>query len=316
MSAGVYRPHPAAADPERRRRARERLAAGEALLLDGATGTELERLGLPTALPLWSAPALIDHPEVVRGVHAAYLAAGVEAVTANTFRTQRHTLAAGGLAERAPELTRTAVALARQAAEDAAAGDAHPALVLGSAPPLADCYRPDRVPDEAFLRAEHAEHARCLDEAGVDAVLVETMNTAGEAEIATGAAVARDLPVLASFVCWDGARLLDGSPLDAAARRALDAGATAVGVNCLPPSNVSACLEVLAACGAPFGVYANLGEPDDASGFRRSEDCSPGDFAEAALRWLAAGAHVLGGCCGTTPDHLAAVRRALSGQER
>jgi S-methylmethionine-dependent homocysteine/selenocysteine methylase len=199
------------------------------------------------------------------------------------------------------------VELAREGAREAPV----PPLVFGSAPPLADCYRPDQVAEDPVLRLEHAEHARCLDVAGVDAVLVETMNTAREAGIATRAAVARGLPALTSFVCWDGARLLDGTPLASAARLALDSGALAVLVNCLPPSNVPPCLAALGRLGVPFGVYANLGEPDDETGFARSEDCSPEAFAALARSWVGAGARLVGGCCGTTPAHLRAVCRAL-----
>jgi hypothetical protein len=97
-----------------------RLRAGAPLVLDGATGTELERRGVATRLPLWSAGALDSDPELVRQIHADYVASGVDAVTANTFRTQRRTLAHAGIAERAEELTRRAVALARSAAGDRA----------------------------------------------------------------------------------------------------------------------------------------------------------------------------------------------------
>jgi homocysteine S-methyltransferase len=83
-------------------------------------------------------------------------------------------------------------------------------------------------------------------------------------------------------------------------------------VNCLPPRNVGACLPALAGRAVPFGVYANLGAPDDASGFRRSDDCTPEVFADQALRWHGAGARILGGCCGTTPEHLRVIARRLS----
>lgn len=262
---------------------------------------------MPTPLPEWSAPAVLERPEVLREIHADYARAGVEVLTANTFRTQTRS-GGGGRPERAALLTRRAVELARQACREAGAR----AFVFGSAPPLADCYRPDLVPDAAALDREHAEHLRNLDAAGVDAVLVETMNTRREAVVATRAATDLALPTLTSFVCWDGARLLSGEPLAEAAAAARDAGASAVLVNCLPPSNVGACLAVLSRVGVPFGAYANLGEPDDASGFSRSEDCTPETFAAHAAAWIGAGAHVVGGCCGTTPDHLRAVRRRLA----
>lgn len=274
------------------------------LLLDGATGTELERRGVATRLPLWSAGALDSHPDLLVAIHADYVASGVDAVTANTFRTQRRTLAAAGQAERAARLTQRAVELARRAADGRAA-------VLGSCPPLEDCYHPERVPDDAALAREHAEHVANLANAGVDAILVETMNTQREALVALRAAAARGVPALASFVCWDGARLLSGEPLGDAAAAAADAGAIAVLANCLPPSNVDRCLDALAAQPLPFGVYPNLGEPEDELGFRRSQELSPEAFGELAAAWRARGARLLGGCCGTTPAHLAAMALRL-----
>jgi S-methylmethionine-dependent homocysteine/selenocysteine methylase len=291
-----------------------RLRADAPLILDGATGTELERRGVATRLPLWSARALDSDPELVRQIHADYVASGVDAITANTFRTQRRTLAHAGIANRAEELTRRAVALARSAAADRASfaqrGEAErrPSVwVFGSSPTLEDCYHPERVPDAASLAHEHAEHARHLAHAGVDAILVETMNTQRESCAALRAARDVGVPALASFVCWDGARLLSGEPLADAVRAAADEAACAVLVNCLPPSNAEACLDTLAAQPLPFGIYPNLGAPEDEFGFRRSEDVSPKRFAELAAGWAARGARVLGGCCGTTPAHLAAL---------
>ena len=281
-----------------------RLRAADPLVLDGATGTELERRGFATHLPLWSAGALDACPELVSHIHADYVASGVDAVTANTFRTQRRTLETAGQGDRAAELTRRAVELARSAAGDRA-------WVFGSSPPLEDCYHPERVPDAAALAREHAEHARFLAAAAVDAILVETMNTGREALAALRAATAVGVPALVSFVCWERDRLLSGERLGDVAAAVADAGAHAVLVNCLPASNVDACLDALAAQSLPFGVYANLGEPEDEFGFRRREDLSPERFAELGAGWRARGASVLGGCCGTTPAHLAALVRRL-----
>jgi homocysteine S-methyltransferase len=294
-----------------------RLREGALLVLDGATGTELERRGVPSALPLWSAPALVNHPDIVRQIHADYADAGAEVITANTFRTQARTLARGGLAERAEDLTLRAADLTRRAVElarEGARAGGGAVFVVGSAPTLEDCYRPDLVPDDTALAREHGEHARHLAEAGADAILVETMNSVREAVAATRAARAQGVAALVSFVCWDGARLLSGEPLDEAARAAHDVGAAAVLVNCLPPSNVLACLPALARTGLPFGAYANLGAPNDDTGFTRSDDCTPEAFAAHAARFAEAGARIVGGCCGTTPDHVRAVARRLRGR--
>ncbi len=277
------------------KRLRERLATGPPLLLDGATGTELERLGIPSELPLWSARGLIDAPETVLEIHRAYAAAGAQALTANTFRTQRRTLDTAGQGHRAAELTARAVNLARDAASP------YGIFVLGSAPPLEDCFHPERVPDDDALAREHVEHARHLVEAGADAILVETMNTIREAVAAVRAARECGAPVFASFVSRERAHLLSGEPLEEAVDAVARFGPLAVGVNCIPPQAVPPCLGVLQRAGLPFLVYANLIGP--------GEERTPAEYARCAADWIRAGARIVGGCCGTRPDHI----RALSG---
>ena len=286
-----------------------RLAGVGPLVLDGATGTELERRGAPTSLPLWSAHALVHSPNLLAAIHADYAAAGADILTANTFRTQRRNLAHGGWSERSAELTSLAVALAREAAHRIASERV--IYVVGSAPPLEDCYSPDLVPDRAALECEHAEHAELLAQAGVDAILVETMNSVREAVAALRAARATGLPALVSFACWDGPRLLSGEPLRDALAAAAPEEPAAVLVNCLPPSNVAACLPVLRESALPFGVYPNLGAPVDKEGLLRSEECEPSAFARHVEEWRAAGTTVLGGCCGTTPAHIDAIAQIL-----
>lgn len=280
-----------------------RLAAGPALVLDGSMGTELERRGVQASLPLWSAHALLEAPEVVRTIHADYAEAGAEILTANTFRTQRRTLARAGMAQRAEELTHLAVRLAREGG-----GDRKDVWIAGSATTLEDCYRPDLVPVAADLEREHGQHARALAAAGVDLILVETMNTLREARAAARAASATGLPYFVSFVCAAGGQLLSGEALEDALDALLRESPTCLCllVNCLPPSAVPDCLPALRAAGIAFGVYANLGEPRESG---RSEDCSPERFAAHANDWCNAGARVIGGCCGTGPDHI----RALAG---
>ena len=297
-------------DRDRRQALLARLAAGPPLLLDGATGTELERRGAPAALPLWSAHALRHRPELVARIHADYVAAGAEIVTANTFRTQARTLGRAGLdAQGARELCAAAISLARGAAD--AAPDGREVWVAGSMPPLEDCYRPDLVPEAAALAREHAEHARHLAEGGADLLLVETMNTIREALAATRAAQSTGLPVWVSFACDGAARLLSGEPLAEALAAAGALAPELVGVNCLPPAAVETSLRILAERGRPFGVYANLGAPGG-GGAKRRHECAPAAFAAHALRWCAAGARAIGGCCGTQPDHIRAIREALA----
>jgi len=286
----------------------ERWHAGVPLLLDGALGTEIERHGGDAGLPLWSARALLDDPRLVARIHRDYATAGAELLVANTFRTQARTLAHAGLTERAAELTALAVRLAREAAQ-AAPG---PCWVAGSAPTLEDCYRPDLVPGDDALCREHTAHAANLGTAGVDVVLVETLNTVREARAAVAAARAARLPVIASFVCDADARLLSGEPLAAALDAAREAGALGVGVNCVPPRVAHAVLPALTRSGLPFLMKANLGAPTDGDGIRRRDELAPEALAREADAWLDAGARAVGGCCGTTPAHVAAIEHVVS----
>ena len=278
------------------------------LLLDGALGTEIERHGVACDLPLWSTHALLEAPQVVLQVHREYAQAGAQVLTACTFRTQRRCLARAGLArprERARALCEQAAALARTAAGEAASR----VWVAGSAPPLEDCYRPDLVPLPADAFREHREHARNLAHAGVDLIAVESMNSVGEARLAAEAASQTGLPFWVSFLCGSDAALLSGERLAGAIAAVRETGPLAVGVNCLPPSSVPACLPVLADCGLPFLVYANLGAPDSQGG--RTHDCSPETYAEHARAWVHAGARAIGGCCGTRPEHVRALARTV-----
>jgi S-methylmethionine-dependent homocysteine/selenocysteine methylase len=287
-----------------------RARRGPPLLLDGALGTELERRGAKAALPLWSARALLDRPELVEEIHREYAGAGAELLTANTFRTQRRTLAREGLAARAAELTRLAVELARRAAR----GAPQRVLVLGSQPPLEDCFRPDLVPGDDALAREHGEHAESLAGAGADAILIETMNAAREAAAAARAASGAGAAFLASFRCGsraNAARLLSGEPLARGIEAVARFGPLCVGVNCVAPAALEPCLEELARSGFAFHVYPNLGQPDPERG-GAGEDLTPEAFALLARGWVEAGAAVVGGCCGTTPAHIRALARALA----
>jgi S-methylmethionine-dependent homocysteine/selenocysteine methylase len=283
-----------------------RLAARELLVLDGALGTELERRGSPSELPLWSARALTLAPELVATIHRDYLEAGADVLTANTFRTQQRTLDSVGA--RAPDLTHTAVEIARRIADSAD----REIFVVGSAPPLEDCFRPDLVPSDRALTREHAAHAEQLAAAGVDGILIETMNCSREALAALRAARTTGLPALVSFVCWTGAQLLSGESLQSALEVVATEGPDAVLVNCLPPSNVSACLAVLRGLSRPFGLYPNLGAPTAAGG--HSEPLDPAELAELAASWRKTGASILGGCCGTTPAHTHAMVQRFRNQ--
>ena len=291
---------------------RRRLREGEPLLLDAAMGTELQRRDADTRLPLWSAGPLLKDPELVWTIHGDEVAAGAEVLTANTFRTHARSLEKAGLAARSGELTARAVGLARQPA----AVPGREIFVAGSLSPLEDCYRPDLAPDDAALEREHAAQARCLAEAGADLILAETHNSIREARAALIAARATGLPVVVSFVTDGAGRLLSGEALADAGRILAGLGPDALGVNCVPAARLAADLAILAAAapGLPLAAYGNLGLPSDDRGWEFTEALEPEAYAAEADRWIAAGARLVGGCCGTTPAHTHALRARIDGR--
>jgi len=277
------------------------LLSAPPLLLDAALGTELSRLGAPTSPPLWSARAVRERPDLVLAVHRENVAAGADILTAGTFRTQPRLLG-----DAARDATGRAVALAREAAAERPG-----ILVAGSVAPVEDCWRPDLVPSEAELARLHALHAEALAEAGADLLLLETFGTAREWLAAARAATATGLPVVACATTREDGTLLSGEPLEDAARTLLDLPSppVALGVNCVPAWRLGASLALLAAAapGVPLAAYGNTGLPIDEASGMFTASIAPLDYAELALSWLALGARVLGGCCGTRAEHVAAI---------
>jgi S-methylmethionine-dependent homocysteine/selenocysteine methylase len=265
-------------------------------LLDGPLGSELLARGVPTPLPGWSAHALQTHPHKVAEIHRAYAAAGSTIHTTNTFRTRPATL---GAAWR--ELAHQAVQIAR---------DAVPAThrIAGSIAPIADCYRPDLSPPDA--RVQHRALARVLADSGVDLLLCETFPHVGESVGAVEECIATGVETWVSFTAGPSADLLTPEALGAGARLAVEAGASTVLVNCVPASLTLAYVDALRDIGVPFGAYANAGQAHEGVGWTAGPP-GPSRYAAFARRWIRAGAVVIGGCCGTGPDHIAALRAEI-----
>jgi S-methylmethionine-dependent homocysteine/selenocysteine methylase len=281
------------------------------LILDGATGTELNRRGVDTGLPLWSANALMNDRDakILQQIHEDYLHAGAEIITTNTFRTHRRALAPSGNADRALELTRRAVDIARAAI--VSVNFDSPKFVAGSISTLEDCYRPDLVPSDDALLAEHSERVDHLIQSGVDLILIETINTIREASIIAKLAVVTGTPVVVSFVCSREGRILSGETLTEAADQLLTLGISALGVNCGPTPNLANPLaELQSACGEEFPLiaYGNIGYADDEVGWINTDSENPKVYCEHAQHWPV---KIVGGCCGTTPEHIAQLKLAL-----
>ncbi len=299
------------------------LDRGAAVLLDGSIGSELVRRGLR-----WRWHGLRTDPQKVQVLHEEYLAAGADVVRTNTFQLNRRVylnvfrnpdhvryIGAPGVETRAEELTRKAVEVAR-AARDASGRDA---AIAGVMSPLEHCFRPDLAPKPAQARAEHAEIASLLADGGVDLLLLESMNTIAEAQAAAEAALDTGLPVWVSFVPGPEGEILSGESLVAGAKAMHERGVDVILVNCAPPEDITLALSKLrAATDRPIGAFAHIGSFDPPSWkfefhpqFTGTEAWPPDRYADIARSWLEAGTRVIGGCCGTGPDHIQALREAL-----
>ena len=263
-------------------------------------GTELSARRVDTSLPLWSARALIDAPEVVGAIHQAYVEAGATVHTSNTFRTRRRTAS-----ERWEELTRLAVAVARQALPPGQ-------RLAGSLAPLEDCYRPDLSPPDP--RPEHREMAGVLADAGCDLILCETFPHVGEALVAVEEAVATGRETWLALTAGPRGDLLTPEALGAGALEAVRRGASAVLVNCVPAAATLPFVRRLAVAGVPFGAYANAGGPEKRIGWQSVADPEgAARYLVHARTWVAEGATLIGACCGTGPAHVCALVEAFGG---
>jgi len=285
------------------------------LLADGAWGTELaERAKAPVEIP----DALnLAEPETVRAVAAAYVAAGADIVLTNTFGANPWRLGAAGLGEKLAEINRTGARLSREAAAADAAG--REVLVFGSIGPAGKMLMMGEVTPEELL-AGYGEQAAALAAGGADALVLETFGDLEELRAALEAARKRtDLPVIASLSYDAGSEeepaTMMGVP-PAAAAEALgalgDVKPDGIGANCGRGAEayLEVCRRYAAAWSGPVWIKPNAGLPEVVGGktvYRQT----PEEFAAAAQRLGAAGAAIIGGCCGTTPGHIRALAKAL-----
>ncbi|HET7152591.1 MAG TPA: homocysteine S-methyltransferase family protein [Candidatus Kapabacteria bacterium] len=280
------------------------------LLLDGPMGTELERRGVPTPLPAWSAKAIETHPYIIYDIHKDYLSCGVDILTTNTFRTNRRAMKNAGMEEKARSLTTHAVEIAKDAIAKYSNNDV---MIAGSVAPVEDCYSPELVSDEETLFDEHSEFISWLAEDGVDAILIETMNTLKEARVALNAAKkVCTLPVLVSLVCGKNGRLLSRESLFDAVKELSALSPDALLLNCASPYETTEAMNVLSQTAAtPFGAYANSSAPDEVTGWKDAHTVTIDEYCAEVRSWLANGASIVGGCCGTTPEYIRTMRKIV-----
>lgn len=295
-----------------------KLAQGGTVVLDGGTGTEIQRRGVAMDDEVWCATANLTHGEVIRRVHVDYIRAGAEVITANTYASSPLSFAHLGRENEIGPIDRAAVRLAREAVQEAASS---PVAVAGSCsvmPPVA--RGTDRVPDlhwdPARIRPLYEQKVAVLADAGCDLIIMEMMRDLEVSLWATEAAVATGLPVWVgmSVERTEGGGIVSFAnhkwTLPELASGLMDTGAHAALVMHNEISTTGESIELIKSVwDGPVGAYPEAGHFEMPTWVFK--DITPGQFAEAALHWRDAGASILGGCCGITPAHIEALAKAL-----
>jgi S-methylmethionine-dependent homocysteine/selenocysteine methylase len=284
----------------------ETLSSGRTLLLDGATGTELRRRGMALSDATWSALASLDDLDLLRTIHRDYIDAGADVITTNTFATTRFVLEAAGHGDDFRVVNSRAVAAAREA-RDMGGREVAIAGSLSCLPPRFDVHA---YPDENTERAAYLELAETLAEAGVDLLALEMLQETRHAPLACEAARVVGLPFWIGVSCRLGAgTAIVGFdfplvPLAECLEALLPFAPAAVNVMHSPVSAVEPALrEVRARWAGPLGAYPEIGDGTP----QAPHAVSPDNLAAQARGWMAGGAQIIGGCCGTTPEHIRAL---------
>ncbi len=290
--------------------------ADRPMLADGAMGTVLYARGI--FIDRCYEELNLSDPNLILSVHEEYLQAGAEILETNTFGANRFRLTRHGLSGKVEEINAAGVKLARQAVEHLKERQAGEAWVAGSVGPLGVRLEPLGKTGLDEARAAFAEQIAVLARGGpgigVDLLIVETMPALNEAREALEAAksVAPHLPVLVMVTVDDESECLDGASPAQAAALLTEWGAAAVGVNCSTgPATVLTAIEAMrAATTLPLAAMPNAGLPRAVEG-RNVYLCSPEYMASFARKAITAGVQFVGGCCGTTPNHIRAMRSAI-----
>jgi S-methylmethionine-dependent homocysteine/selenocysteine methylase len=280
----------------------QRLHNGERILIDGATGTEIERRGVPMIDDGWNGGGALTHPDIVRQVHEDYIRCGAQLVISNTFSTSRHVLQDSGLEEHFEFLNLRGIDLAREARSNMQAPNV---LVAGG---ITYWSFTSNIPTRAQLRANIAEQAAIMAEAGADLIILEMMADVARTLITLAAAQESGLPVWVGFSCrldeQGIVRLLVGPTLAEGIEAIQDKDVPLVSIMHTEVEDIDACLDVLQAnWSGPIGVYAHSGKFVGPN-WIFNDTISPEDYASAAGPWLQRGVQVIGGCCGVGVDHI------------
>lgn len=291
---------------------RKNLNDGKLILMDGAMGTEINRRGFSTSMPLWSSEVLLSNPEIVQVIHEDYIKAGSQIIITNTFSTTKRVFKKQAIENQVDYAVGVACAMARQAVDNQVSKGQ--VWVAGSISPLEDCYSPKLTPSRRECEKEHLESALNLKKGKVDFVLLETMITKRESITALQAVKFVDMPVAICFCCNDRLELLSGESLEEMVRIAEKFEPLFIGINCISVEVATKTVPFLRRyTDLPICVYAQGdGVPDRLQGWKFLQKNSEDDYVDFCKKWIEHGVNIVGGCCGTTPDYVSKLSEKLS----
>ena len=296
----------------------QRLRHGAQVMIDGGTGTEVERRGVPQLENAWNGGGALSHPDIVRGIHMDYIRHGAEIVISNTFATSRNLLEDAGVPELFTDYNRRGVELACEARD---AMGRQGVLVAGG---ISHWSFSGRLPSLDDLRDGASKQATIMKRAGADLIMLEMMIEISRMLAVLEGAKTSGLPVWVGFSCApdsNGTMCLQAGEADASGVVQAGSGETLVdaiaalagkdvpllSIMHTDVEHIDACLDIVEAhWDGLIGLYAHSGEFIDGNWIFEGT-ISPQAFAAASERWLARNVQIIGGCCGIRPDHIAAL---------
>jgi len=271
------------------------------LILDGAMGTELKNRGIDIPLPIWSADANLEHPEIVVNIHSDYISAGADIITTNTFRTTTWTYRrAGHTPTKAKERARDSLLTAVECAQNASNKTVQ---IAGSITSVEDCYSPDKFPGKTVAEDIYGETLEWMMDGGVDLILFETMGNIHEVTLAMDMTQYLPIPLWLSLIMKDNSRILDGTPIQDLLSMIHEFKVDCLLTNCNQlGTTLSSIDQFNSTWKGDWGAYPNMGITDYENDYFETIDES--NFSDGMTSILNKDPDVIGVCCGSRPYHV------------
>ena len=287
-----------------------RIQHGECILIDGATGTECERRGVPQVINTWNSGAALSHPDIVRTIHREYIDCGAEIIITNTFSSSRHCLRSAGIEHKFEDLTNAAVRLAREARDQSGKPKV---LVAGG---ITHWIWTEDKPSLKELEENSRDQAVLMATGGCDLIMLEMLSHIDRLLACIDGSTKSGLPIWAGIsvepnngkMC-----LLGGEPLVDAIHALKDKEIPLVNIMHTEVDFIDECLDILDAhWNGVVGVYAHVCRfSEDTTKAIFDDTISPADYAMASKRWIERGVKVIGGCCGVRKAHICELKKVI-----